>query len=120
MTPTISLEITLRTLLAVLPILERDEYVARVLRGAALHSNAASCNSPERFVDGRGLVQIDLRESLRDRIGGLAGVVVRDSAVDVMGDMRGADAVVKPVDHWRIWPIDGVESAAHIRELGCA
>ena len=47
----------------------------------------------------------DLGEGLLDRFGRLSRVVVRDRAVDVVGDVRGADTVVQPVDQRRVRPM---------------
>eukprot|EP00962_Isochrysis_galbana_P033727 scaffold11342_cov114-Isochrysis_galbana.AAC.14 len=43
-------------------------------------------------------------------------MVLRDGTIDVVGDVGGANAVVQPVDQWRVRPVDGEECAAHVRE----
>jgi len=55
-------------------------------------------------------------ECALDGFGGLAGMVLRDGTIDVVGDVGGANAVVQPVDQWRVRPVDGEECAAHVRE----
>ena len=68
-------------------------------------------------VDGRGVVQVGLGEGGGDGVGGLARVVVRDRAVDVVRHVRRTNLVVEPVEDGPVRPVDGEEGATHVGEL---
>mmetsp|Transcript_9149 Transcript_9149/g.30416 ORF Transcript_9149/g.30416 Transcript_9149/m.30416 type:complete len:354 (-) Transcript_9149:371-1432(-) len=86
-------------------------------KGLQLHRDAVARDAPERRVDRRGVVEVNLGEGLCDGVGRLARVVVRDGAVDVVRHVRRPDLVVQPVEDAAVRPVDGEECAAHVREL---
>ena len=64
------------------------------LVSAFVNRDALASDSPRRSRNRRGVVQVKLGVRLRDRRRRFAGVVVRNRVVDVVRDVRGADAVV--------------------------
>ena len=100
-----------------LPAVEGHEDEAAIRGRAALHGDAIAAHTPQSPWDGRGLEEVGLGKGRLDRVGGLARVIVRDRAVNVMSDVRCSDTVVQPVDERRVRPVDGKEGPAHIREV---
>mmetsp|Transcript_23092 Transcript_23092/g.60791 ORF Transcript_23092/g.60791 Transcript_23092/m.60791 type:complete len:222 (-) Transcript_23092:694-1359(-) len=83
----------------------------------ALDGDAILGDAPHGDVDGRRVVEVDVGEVLGDRVGRLAGVIVRDRAVDVVGHVRRADLVVEPVEDGSVRPVHSEEGTAHVAEL---
>ena len=67
---------------------------------------------------GRGVVEIMVGEGLLDGLSGGLGAVVRDSAVDVVNNVRRADAVVQEVEDLAVRAVDRHECALYMHMNG--
>mmetsp|Transcript_1912 Transcript_1912/g.7188 ORF Transcript_1912/g.7188 Transcript_1912/m.7188 type:complete len:465 (-) Transcript_1912:39-1433(-) len=76
-----------------------------------VHRDALAAHPPGRRHDGRGVVEVQIRVRLLERLGRLLRVVVRDGVVDVVRHVGASDAVVQKVVDGPVRAVDGHERA---------